>query len=76
MNDEMATTADLRDLRRLIHEVTGYRLLTRSEVHQITIILEHAVDRELAKAVMEQAARNEYSEMDSGDREVTGSVLK
>lgn len=39
MNDEMATTADLRDLRRLIHEVTGYRLLTRSEVHQITMIL-------------------------------------
>lgn len=76
MNDEMATTADLRDLRRLIHEVTGYRLLTRSEVHQIAIILEHAVDRELAKAVMEQEARNEYSEMDSGDREVTGSVLK
>lgn len=54
MNGEMATTADLRDLRRLIHEVTGYRLLARSEVHQITIILEHAVDRELAKAVMEQ----------------------
>ena len=54
MNDEMATTADLRDLRRLIHEATGYRLLTRSEVHQIAIILEHAVDRELAKAVMEQ----------------------
>lgn len=50
MNDEMATTADLRDLRRLIHEVTGYRLLTRSEVHQIAIILEHAVDRELAKS--------------------------
>lgn len=76
MNDEMATTADLRDLRRLIHEVTGYRLLTRSEVHQIAIILGHAVDRELAKAVMEQEARNEYSEMDSGDREVTGSILK
>lgn len=76
MNDEMATTADLRDLRRLIHEATGYRILTRNEVHQITIILEHAVDRELAKAVMEQEARNEYSEMDSGDREVTGSVLK
>lgn len=54
MNDEMATTADLRDLRRLIHDATGYRLLTRSEVYQITIILEHAVDRELAKAVMEQ----------------------
>lgn len=54
MNDEMATTADLWNLRRLIHEVTGYRLLTRSEVHQITIILEHAVDHELAKAVMEQ----------------------
>jgi hypothetical protein len=54
MNDELATTADLRDLRRFIHEVTGYRLLTRSEVHQIAIILEHAVDRELAKAVMEQ----------------------
>lgn len=53
MNDEMATTADLRDLRRLIHEVTGYRLLTRSEVHQITIILERAVDRELAKAETE-----------------------
>lgn len=34
MNDEMATTADLWNLRRLIHEVTGYRLLTRSEVHQ------------------------------------------
>ncbi len=76
MNDEMATTADLRDLRKLIHEVTGYGILTRSEVHQIAIILEHAVDRELAKAVMEQEARNEYSEMDSGDREVTGSVLK
>lgn len=76
MNDEMATTADLRDLRRLIHDATGYRLLTRSEVYQITIILEHAADRELAKAVMEQEARNEYSEMDSGDREVTGSVLK
>ena len=54
MNDEMATTADLRELRKLIHDVTGYRLLTRSEVHQIAIILEHAVDRELAKAVMEQ----------------------
>ena len=54
MNDEMATTADLRDLRRLIHDATGYRLFTRSEVYQITIILEHAVDRELAKAVMEQ----------------------
>lgn len=54
MNDEMATTADLRDLRRLIHEVTGYRILTRSEVHQIAIILGHAVDREHAKAVMEQ----------------------
>lgn len=54
MNDEMATTADLRDLRRRIHDATGYRLLTRSEVYQITIILEHAVDRELAKAVMEQ----------------------
>lgn len=53
MNDEMATTADLRDLRRLIHEVTGYRILTRSEVHQIAIILEHAVDRELTKAVMD-----------------------
>lgn len=59
MNDEMATTADLRDLRRLIHEVTGYRLLTRSEVHQITIILEHAVDRGLAKAVMEQEGSKE-----------------
>lgn len=46
MNDEMATTADLRDLRRLIHDATGYRLLTRSEVYQIAIILEHAVDRE------------------------------
>lgn len=54
MNGEMATTADLRDLRRLIHEVTGYRLLTRSEVHQIAIILEHAVDRELEKEMMEQ----------------------
>ena len=54
MNDEMATTADLRDLRRLIHDATGYRLLTRSEVYQITIILEHAVDRELAKAVIQQ----------------------
>ena len=54
MDDEMATTANLRDLRRLIHNVTEYRLLTRSEVYQITMILEHAVDRELAKAVMEQ----------------------
>ncbi|SCI93860.1 Uncharacterised protein [uncultured Clostridium sp.] len=54
MDDEMATTADLGDLRRLIHNVTEYRLLTRSEVYQITMILEHAVDRELAKAVMEQ----------------------
>ncbi len=54
MNDEMATTADLRDLRRLIRDATGYRLLTRSEVHQIAIILEHAVDRELEKEMMEQ----------------------
>lgn len=46
MNDEMATTADLGDLRRLIHNVTEYRLLTRSEVYQITMILEHAVDRD------------------------------
>ena len=59
MNDEMATTADLGDLRRLIHNVTEYRLLTRSEVYQITMILEHAVDRELAKAVMEQEGRKE-----------------
>lgn len=29
MDDEMATTADLRDLRRLIHEVTGYRLFDK-----------------------------------------------
>ena len=34
MNDEMATTAELRELRRLIHDATGYRLLRRSEVHQ------------------------------------------
>ena len=54
MNDEMATTADLRDLRRHIHDATGYRLLTRSEVRQIAIILEHAVDRELKKEMMEQ----------------------
>ena len=54
MNDEMATTADLRDLRRLIHDATGYRLLTRREVRQIAIILEHAVDRELKKEMMEQ----------------------
>lgn len=59
MDDEMATTADLRDLRRLIHNVTEYRLLTRSEVYQITMILEHAVDRELAKAVMEQEGSKE-----------------
>lgn len=59
MNDEMATTVDLRDLRRLIHNVTEYRLLTRSEVYQITMILEHAVDRELAKAVMEQEGSKE-----------------
>lgn len=59
MNDEMATTADLGDLRRLIHNVTEYRLLTRSEVYQITMILEHAVDRELAKAVMEQEGSKE-----------------
>ena len=59
MNDEMATTADLRELRRLIHDVTGYRLLTRNEVHQIAMILEHAVDRELAKAVMEQEGGKE-----------------
>lgn len=59
MDDEMATTADLGDLRRLIHNVTEYRLLTRSEVYQITMILEHAVDRELAKAVMEQEGSKE-----------------
>lgn len=54
MNDEMATTADLRLLRKIIHDVTGYRLLTKGEAHQITMILEHAVDRELAKEVMKQ----------------------
>lgn len=59
MNDELATTVDLRDLRRLIHEATGYRLLTRSEVHQIAIILEHAVDRELEKEMMEQEGGRE-----------------
>ena len=54
MNDEMATTADLRDLRRLIHDATGYRLLTRSEVRQIAIILEHAVEKKKKKEMMEQ----------------------
>ena len=59
MDDEMATTADLGNLRRLIHNVTEYRLLTRSEGYQITMILEHAVDRELAKAVIEQEGSKE-----------------
>ena len=54
MNDEMATTADLRDLRRLIHDATGYRLLTRSEVRKIAIILEHAVEKKKKKEMMEQ----------------------
>lgn len=54
MNDEMATTVELREIRRLIHDATGYRILTRNEVRQIAMILDHAVDREFANAEIEQ----------------------
>lgn len=46
--NEMSTPADNRELRKIIHTVTGYGILTRAEIVQIAMIVDHTIDRELA----------------------------
>ncbi len=54
MNDEMATPVDSRNLRKIIWEATAYGILTKGEIVEIAKIVDGAIDREIAKAEVEQ----------------------
>lgn len=46
--NEMSTPADNRELRKIIHTATGCGILTKAEIVQIAMIVDHALDREFA----------------------------
>lgn len=47
MNEEMVTMVDNRNLRMIVHDITGGVFLTKSEYLQICKIIEEACDRSI-----------------------------
>lgn len=51
MQEEMVTMVDNRNLRAIIHDITGGCFLTKSEYIQICKIIERACDRSIRESM-------------------------
>lgn len=51
MNDELVTMADNRNLRAIIHDITGEIFLTKREYAQICEIVMSACDRSIRESM-------------------------
>lgn len=52
MDQEMVTMADNRELRAIIHDITGGIFLTKTEYVQIVMIIQKACDRNIREEVV------------------------
>lgn len=52
MDQEMVTMADNRELRSIIHDITGGIFLTKAEYVQIVMIIQKACDRNIREEVV------------------------
>lgn len=52
MDQEMVPMADNRELRAIIHDITGGIFLTKTEYVQIVMIIQKACDRNIREEVV------------------------